>query len=231
MLVQQIELTDGYQGLYGEVVTEDCYRLKTLNWQPDVILDIGGNVGVFALYARSLFPQAQIISVEPDAVNCLHFNRFTQGANITLLNKAIGSGQIWHCFGAVNGAHECYLSEGPGYPPDQLSEACHMEAVETDSITVAELIDTYVKPGQRVIVKIDIEGNEQHIFFHAASMKALLGMDYVVMEIHHCAAHGGLVSTVIQQEQTALLSFGTTHNCELQNSQFFYATKYPIDGN
>ena len=30
-------LNGGYNGLYGEVVTEDCYHLKTLDFVPEMI--------------------------------------------------------------------------------------------------------------------------------------------------------------------------------------------------
>jgi hypothetical protein len=32
-----------FRGLYGHVVTSDCYGLRTMDFEPDVILDIGAS--------------------------------------------------------------------------------------------------------------------------------------------------------------------------------------------
>ena len=70
-------LNGGYNGLYGEVVTEDCYRLKTLGFVPDVIFDLGANIGVFTRYARDMFNNAKIISVEPNLDNFENLKTFS----------------------------------------------------------------------------------------------------------------------------------------------------------
>lgn len=51
-----------------EVILHDCYRLRTLRAckkRVDVILDIGGHVGCFGLLAKALWPDAQLIALEP----------------------------------------------------------------------------------------------------------------------------------------------------------------------
>jgi hypothetical protein len=99
-------LGGGWPGLYGEVVTEDCYRLRQLDFVPDIVFDIGANVGTFTRHARSLWPRAVIVAVEPDKANCAHFRKFTPMHNIFLLEAAIGVCDIWRCTTAANGAGE-----------------------------------------------------------------------------------------------------------------------------
>ena len=55
-----------------EVIDEDCYGLKKLKAQgvaPMVIFDIGGHIGSFTVYCRSLWPQVTLYSFEPLPAN------------------------------------------------------------------------------------------------------------------------------------------------------------------
>src|SRR5271154_1216058 len=99
-IVERIEdtLNGGYGGLYGEVVTHDCYRLKKLPFIPEIIYDMGSNVGCFSLFAKSLFPNAKIIAVEPDDENYSHYLRFvaTKYKDVLIIHRAIGApGQVY----------------------------------------------------------------------------------------------------------------------------------------
>ncbi len=218
-------LNGGYLGLVGEVVTHDCYKIKELDFIPDVVLDLGGNVGVFARFAREMFPEALIVSVEPHPENQETFKKFTNDKNILLLEKAIGTGTIWHDSGAVNGSGEVYLSAGLGYPENEMDTIPgKLDRYEIPTIMPDELIKKYVKKGQKVLVKIDIEGNEHTIFTHEASMSALRKMDYVCMEVHWYALHGGLTEEVREKTLAALESFNETHDTELEGVHF-WATK------
>ncbi len=210
-------LNGGYLGLVGEVVTHDCYRLKSLDFVPDTVLDLGGNVGVFARYCRDLYPEALIVSVEPHPENRATYKKFTDDSRIILIEKAIGTGIIRHDKGAANGSGEVYLSSGLGYPE---SEMGFMEKFDIDTVMPDELIKKY-KPQ---LVKIDVEGNEHAIFTHEPSMLALRNIDYICMEVHFYALHGGLSQEVREKTIQALDSFKGTHDC-LLDGVHFYARK------
>lgn len=226
MIVDHIYETKGYLGLYGEVVTADCYRLKQITWQPDIIFDLGANIGVFARFARTLFPHARIFSVEPDPENCIHFQKFTRDENIFLIERAIGKGQMWHALGAANGAMQCYLSEGTGYPLEELASWKGVEMVDIKTITVQELVRVNRFPGCRSILKMDIEGNEQMVFSDPHAMEAIGTIDYIAIELHKYAATGELYPKVVREMETALASLSDTHDCEMQPN-YFFATKKP----
>jgi FkbM family methyltransferase len=50
-----------------EIVLKDCYHLRDLTDDPPkIIIDLGANIGVTSVYARSLFPRSKIFSFEPD---------------------------------------------------------------------------------------------------------------------------------------------------------------------
>lgn len=227
MIVDKLEntLNGGFAGLYGEVVMEDTYKLKSLGFIPEIIFDIGSNIGVFTRYARELFPKAIIICVEPNPENFVHLKRFTHPSLVTFINKALGQGKLHHATTAVNGSGEVYMSEGLGYPSDQIHTASNLEPSSIETVMLDELINTYLQPGTKSLLKLDCEGAENVIWQHKPSMKALSKIDYICAELHFYALHGGTVYDEVQYvTRKALKSLEETHTCILDGVHF-YATK------
>lgn len=225
----QDTLKGGYRGLHGEVVTEDQYRLRQLPFTPDVIIDLGANIGIFSRFARDLFPDALIIAVEPDPDNIEVFKKFTDDKRIILIEKAIGKGKLYKCIGATNGAHECYLSPGLGYPEKEMKNDERLELVEIETVTLSEIIKQQIStrdffPDDKWMVKIDVEGNEHSIFTDLDSMDLLTYADYVCIEIHWYALTGNLIQEVKDKTLEALALFDFTHNIIIDN-QYFWALK------
>lgn len=231
-------LNGGYAGLYGEVVDKDIYHLRTvenivsindpeyiheqghtgIDFVPDVVFDFGANIGIFSRYARTLWPKARIIAVEPHSDNCETFKMFTAvDANILLIEKAIGTGKLYHQAGAVNGSGESYISPGVGM------DAQAMQALppsEVEMIMPDELIKQ-VKPGEKFLVKMDIEGGENAVFNHKPSMEALRRADYFCMEVHFY----GLTKPPREEIMKVLKSFEDTHTCKLDHVNFYARKK------
>lgn len=232
-MIEKLEdtLEGGYNGLYGEVVTQDCYRLRELQFIPDVIFDLGANVGVFTRFSRELFPDALIISVEPNPLNYEYLVKFTPpDEKIIMINKMVGSkGTVWHYKDAENGAHECYLSDGLGYDKNLLANeemigGC-IEIANIETVMPHELINKYVKPGEKYIIKIDIEGNEHTFWANQETMKAIANADYICMEIHFYALHGGALEEVRTKTIEAFTNLQETHWCFLNHTMFFALKK------
>src|ERR1044072_3477914 len=161
MIVDRLEdtLNGGYKGLYGEVVEADCYRLRQLKFIPDIIFDVGANIGVFARFARELFPGALIVSVEPNFENRVHYTKFTKPHSRTvILNKALGMGPIYHGLTARNGSGETYLSAGLGYPKELMEKAVAekqgLELAMAASVPLSSLIDRFWFPGAKCVLKV-----------------------------------------------------------------------------
>jgi FkbM family methyltransferase len=187
-------LNGGYNAVYEEVVTADCYKLKDLDFVPDIIFDLGANVGVFTRHARDIFPNAKIISVEPHLENFVHLENFTKSDNIVFINMAIGKGKIFKFDLPHNhhGAHESYISsdvksEKISAISTQYWEESEAQKVTTESIMPDKLIKKYLSNGQKSYLKLDIEGNENIIWTHKPSMEALKSIDFISMELHFLA--------------------------------------------
>lgn len=238
-LAQSLGTNGEYAALYGEVVDYDVYHVRDvpnivscndpnyvhwhghagINFVPDTVLDLGANVGIFSRYARELWPEATIVAVEPNPLNCEVFREYSK-SDIFLFEGAIGSGQMYRCHGAVNGAHESYLSKGLGY--NQLAlETGTMDAVGTQSMMLTDL-KPYCKG--KVLLKLDIEGNETVIFNDPASMELMKTFEYICMELHYFANDGAQLEGVKEKTAQALESLKETHNTRFDHI-YFYARK------
>ena len=69
---------------FVNVVLDDEYGLRRLAPPPRTIVDIGSNIGLFAAYARGLFPDATIHAYEPSPQTA-EMNRFNAGDPRTTL--------------------------------------------------------------------------------------------------------------------------------------------------
>lgn len=217
-------LNGQYDGLYGEVVTNDIYKLKELKFTPTVFIDLGANVGVTSRFAKELFPKCFIISVEPNPSNIEIFKQFTQDDKILLIEKAIGTGKVRHGLTAANGSGETYLSSGIGFPEKGLQQDDRMEDSNIETIRLSDIIAKYVYPDDKLVIKMDIEGQEHVILFDVVEMSALRRADYICAEIHRYALTGLEWQEVQDKTYAALDSLKTTHITELDNVDF-WATK------
>lgn len=224
-------LNGGYQGLYGEVVEQDTYRLKRIDFVPDIIIDIGANIGIFSRFARTLFPDTKIIAIEPDPGNIKIFRQFPADPNILLVEKALGRGRLFHGTTEANGSGAVYLSAGLGYPEKEMEEAADhhwgMEVSSVPTITLEQIVQHYVPPGKRTLLKLDCEGAENTIWSDRSSLEALRVFDYIAAEIHFFALHGGQLPSVLEATHNALKSLEATHTCELEGV-YFWARKNSI---
>lgn len=232
-------LGGGYSGLYGEVVTTDVYHMrdvadivsandpshvfvkghkKRFDFIPTIVIDLGCNVGIYTRYCRQLFPDAKIISVEPHPENF----QYLSDCDAILINKAIGNGRVWRSLHAPNGSGECYLSKTVGLNSIDNRDDYELSNIET--ITIKELFEEYVKPTDKVIVKMDIEGGENSLMGDVDSVKCLLRADYFVMEYHNFGATGQDLETVTNLTNEFMNRFKETHNTEIIHP-IFYASK------
>lgn len=217
------ETLDGcYSGLHGEVVTEDIYRIKTIDFIPDIIFDFGANVGTFTRHARSLFPKALIIAVEPDFENRFHLEKFTYLDNIVVIPKAIGYGFVYKMPNTLNGAHQMYVTDQVGYPE---SENKAFDVEEIESVMPSDIFKQYLKPGMKSVMKMDIEGNETAVFAHPESMAMIATLDYFAIETHrrgHTHAGAAMASA---STDAAMDVFRQTHDCTEHHVNFYFRKK------
>jgi FkbM family methyltransferase len=208
-------------GLHGEVVICDVYKIKSLTFVPDVVIDIGANVGFFTRHALNTFPSATVIAVEPDAFNFSILKELTKERAI-LINAAIGSGEIYRTPNSSNGASEAYLSVMPGFTEENLRLAAQLTDIRC--IDFPDLFDLHVPSGTKCMLKIDCEGAENFLFSDAESFARIAKADYVAIELHNYAQDGSLSPEVKALTTATIEKFKDTHDC-YQEHVMLYARK------
>lgn len=223
---------------FQQICVEDCYRLHSVPFTPARVFDVGANVGSFTSYSRFLWPEAEIIAVEPDPKNwellLMHTGHLP---NVVHVNKAIGTGPLWRATDVEvkppwYGGLCRYVSEGQlGFPREWLAANENYEpAPEIDVISLADLVSRYGDLGPAVL-KVDIEGAENCIFGHDRSIAALRQMDHITMEIHFPLDGTGPVREAGKPSiRERLFSLQDTHECVMDDKyNSFHATRKVFD--
>jgi len=188
-------------------VLEEIFRFSAYAPPPEVtsalralrrplrVLDLGGNVGLFALYAHTLFPDASIVSFEPDPDNAGVLSRTLRANDLPwLMIEACAATQD----GMVEFASSYHLSRSGPVTDDALEAKQERIATALPFLAGTALLKTHhrVLPSRDVfpyaaeadLVKIDIEGAEWEILRDPRF--AELDAAAVVLEYHPAYGRG-----------------------------------------
>jgi FkbM family methyltransferase len=134
-----------------ETAIVNRYRDILSSGQTPVIIDAGANIGLAAVWYSKLYPEAIIISIEPDPAN---FEIL--GANTAALPNVRGH---YAAVGARPGFVEVSREAGSSWA----STTTRSEAGSVQIVTINDLVKS-IPGGAALIAKIDIEGFEDDLF-------------------------------------------------------------------
>jgi FkbM family methyltransferase len=165
----------------------DCYGIEQISFlEGDVVVDIGGHVGMFSIYLARRFPYVKIYAFEPIPQNYQHFvknieaNRVT---NVDVIDKAVTcDGRPLEML-----AHRSNTGGATAQLRD-MQLADHVR-YRVDSVTLDGIFETRSIVKCRLL-KIDCEGSEYEILLNA---KCLNRVEYLSGEFHinqHLADRG-----------------------------------------
>ncbi|HUA75234.1 MAG TPA: FkbM family methyltransferase [Solirubrobacteraceae bacterium] len=135
--------------------------------RPPRILDVGGNIGLFATFARDRWPGAEVVSIEPDP------------DNLEILRRNAEAGSGLQVVAACASDHDGTLRFVAGQEAG--SHVADAEAAEEETIEVP-CVDVFRLADAADLIKIDIEGSEWEIL--ADPRFAELSAGALVMEWH-----------------------------------------------
>jgi len=159
---------------YGPLVK----ALKLNGIVPNLILDLGANIGLTTIYLKKYHPEAEIICVEPDINN---FNQLSLNTiylpNINLIHAAIWSKSTLLIEDMPFRGGDDWSKSFREYPEDS--------SIPTVSgITIEEILKKHSKL-EIDVLKIDVEGAERFIFDETSSNLSFLEVTKVIaIEIH-----------------------------------------------
>lgn len=134
----------------------DYFPVKQLieNSSSGTILDLGGHIGCFSIWAATLNPQLRIISIEPEEENFNYLKRNIKNNRIdgvTCKNLAVSTETGTGKLKVAEDSHNHRL-DGQGEKTVSL-------------VSFKDLIEKQTnKSGDLLLVKIDIEGTEHQLF-------------------------------------------------------------------
>jgi FkbM family methyltransferase len=140
--------------VFYQIFIEENYYFFPNGFKPNVIVDLGANVGYSTLWYRKYFPHAKIIALEPEANNFkILLNNIESKEGISALQKA-----IWHK------DEELYIKN-----PEALSWSFETSKLKEKNsqrivgITIDSLMSQF-EIDKIDLLKIDIEGAEFDLF-------------------------------------------------------------------
>jgi FkbM family methyltransferase len=159
--------------LLQEILLDGEYEFVQAT-RPDIILDLGANVGISVLWFRARYPGSRIIAVEPDP------------RTYRKLVRAFGGDSSVHCVAAAitERTEPVAFTSSPLSWGSHIATACDTATTTVSGLTLDELCDQYA-PAQIDLIKMDIEGMEWQVLQGAV---CLARTREVVGEMHDVSA-------------------------------------------
>lgn len=168
-------------GCVAMELRNDRYGLEQIDFQPgDIVIDIGGHVGLFAMYVAKRWPGVKVYSFEPSPTNCERFIR-----NTTEFSDSIFLTQM--AVTADGRDLELALSRGnTGGTSAYVKVNGHLREA-AQSTTLDQIVAGFQEPFvgssdvQIKLLKIDAEGAEHEILTTATCLHQI---EYIAGEFH-----------------------------------------------
>jgi FkbM family methyltransferase len=162
--------------LFEELYVAEIYYFSASSPEP-LIVDCGSNIGLSVLYFKRLYPKARVIAFEPDNATFETLERNIKSnnlADVTLVKKA-----LYDSVGSI----PFYVSpEQPGL----LVQSTRKENLARSEVTSVETetLSTYLTEPVDLL-KMDIEGAEDHVLKDLDETGKLALVREIVLEYHH----------------------------------------------
>ncbi len=159
--------------MHDEIFNEGCYDVKL----PDrpFIVDVGGNIGMFVIYIKSKYPEAEIISFEPMPQSAAVFRQnvaLHKLDDITLHEVALGSEteqNVMFAYYPMLPGNSTRYPETKVLPMVQMAEEVPQKAVDQmykmhEVNATVERLAAFLPEGRDIdLLKIDVEGAEADV--------------------------------------------------------------------
>ena len=135
-----------------QLVLDGEYAID-FGFTPKTVLDIGANVGAFAVWARKQWPEAQVTCYEPDPRNVANLRENAAFAEIN--HAAVSPWETCRIVDGVNNCGEAQIEQGGPIPCVKAASLPHADVVkiDTEGCEVEILADYDLSQTQWVILE------------------------------------------------------------------------------
>ena len=144
--LREAELQSDFQS-FRELAIERVYTLEP-DFAPDVVVDGGGNIGMFSLRAEAAYPGVRKVICEPVPANCALIQQIMNANRIKSDLQQV-------CLGGTRRTIPFYVREAVASSFDPMKPYDRQM-----DVPVILLADTIPDNARRVVLKLDIEGME-----------------------------------------------------------------------
>jgi FkbM family methyltransferase len=134
-----------------ELGVDDIYRFDSA-FVPELVIDGGGNIGVFSLSAHALYPEAKIVICEPVPANLTQIDKH-------LSMNGVKAEVLPFCIGGEKRKIQFFCREANQGSFDASRPYKNIIAIEV--VTLDELLR--IRPAKTILIKLDIEGMELEV--------------------------------------------------------------------
>lgn len=143
--------------IYKEIFIDKCYDFPILTVKNPIIIDIGGNTGLFSLRMKQLYPEASIYAFEPFAPN---FKQFSDTINVSELKNVMA---FPYGVGGTTRKEKLYINKKNIGGNSILESRNNSKAfTEIDLVSIKEIFEK-LKITKIHLLKMDCEGAEYEI--------------------------------------------------------------------
>jgi FkbM family methyltransferase len=178
-----------------ELCVNDIYQLDR-SFNPDLVIDGGGNIGLFSLRAAAAYPSAKIVICEPLPRNIEQIQRHLDGNGVQakILPNCLGGPRRTIPF-YCRGANESSFDAAEPYD----------KVMDIPVVLLEDAIGS--SPAQRILIKLDIEGMEIEALtaFLPTEQRAV----YIVGELHQYPINSPIMERLFRDHGWTLELFDT----------------------
>lgn len=166
-----------------EIFSQHSYYFETDQRKP-IIIDAGAHIGLASLYFKKLYPQAQIIAIEPHPTSfkLLEKNILENVLeDVTCINAAlVGQGNVINGFHPLHADTEYNWFSTASFSPGSWNKSQQTEPLTVATLSLAKVLESIDRPVD--LLKIDIEGAEQEVLCEARNNLAKVA--HIICEYH-----------------------------------------------
>jgi FkbM family methyltransferase len=164
-----------------EVVKSDCYRMKSNQFNEyDAIFDIGANIGIFSIYANSIFPNTPIIAFEPTPQTFGYLQENIKNYCPSVKAEKYGVGEKTAMYDVFKRTDSFTGDWCIGFSHKDTNRLSDEKAL---LLSIEEFIERLPNV-KDYFVKLDCEGGEMAFLNSEAGRRFLLNAKTAVIEVH-----------------------------------------------